>query len=141
MPTGVRCRRTLPAPKTTCGIPQKEARRSDVRAIFPQNGFIGFHAFFEYVQAEFTDRVGYAGDDYFLTHGMDKFPPETTEELACQYAEQGAAVGAIYPDIMRAMFERTHALVPKEKWDEASRGCCCSFRRGESSAGDGSRYH
>ena len=78
--------------------------------------------FFEYVQAEFTERVGYTGKDYFnyfCAHGMDKFSPETAEDLACQYAEQGAAVGAMYPDIMRSMFERTYAPVAEEKWAQA----------------------
>jgi hypothetical protein len=77
--------------------------------------------FADYVSAEFIGRVGYSGDadSFFFKHGMDKIKPETAAELAWQYAEQGAALGAIYPHVVRKMFERTHAAVPKEKWERA----------------------
>jgi hypothetical protein len=75
--------------------------------------------FFQYVEAEFTQRIGTTGDNYFVVHGMDKLPLDITENLACQYGEQGAAVGATHPDIIRAMFERTYASVPKEEWNFA----------------------
>jgi hypothetical protein len=75
--------------------------------------------FTDYVGAEFIGRVGYAGDahSFFFEHGMEKVPPNTAEELAWQYSEQGAALGAIYPHIIKKMFDQTHAVVPKEDWE------------------------
>jgi len=77
--------------------------------------------FHDYVSAEFSGRVGHSGDmlSFLCKHGMEKIKPETAAELACQYAEQGAALGAIYPHIVRKMFERTHAAVPTERWERA----------------------
>lgn len=77
--------------------------------------------FLEYVQAEFLDRVHYTGDaaDFFLEHGTDKLPMDTFSELGWQYADQGAAIGATQPSILRSMFEKTHAAVPGEEWADA----------------------
>jgi hypothetical protein len=77
--------------------------------------------FADYVGAEFIGRVGHSGDAkrFFLEHGMEKLPPQTAMELAWQYSQQGAALGAIHPQIMRKMFERTHVAVPKEEWELA----------------------
>ena len=50
---------------------------------------------------------------------MKKIKSETAAELAWQYAEQGAALGAIYPHVVRKMFQRAHATIPKEKWERA----------------------
>jgi hypothetical protein len=77
--------------------------------------------FADYVGAEFIGRVGYVGDAhrFFFEHGMEKLPPNTAEELAWQYSEQGAALGTIYPHIIRKMFDQTHAAVPKEDWERA----------------------
>ena len=94
---------------------------TDVAARIMMNFEIGSMKFWDYVSAEFIGRVGYSGNptDYFLQHGMDKIPIETASELAWQYAEQGAALGAIYPQMVRTMFERTHATVLNEKWEAA----------------------
>jgi len=75
--------------------------------------------FLDYVSAEFIGRVGYTGDaeSFFFKHGMEKIDPETAAELTWQYAQKGAALGAIYPHIVRKMFERTHAVVHKEDWE------------------------
>jgi len=75
--------------------------------------------FFDYVGTEFIGRVEYSGDylTYFMEHGMDKIPPDTAEELAWQYSDQGAALGAIHPHIIKEMFDRTHAEVSKEEWE------------------------
>lgn len=77
--------------------------------------------FSEYVAAEFLQRVGYTSDwaSYLLTHGRQKLKPRTAEELAWQYASDGAALGAICPDKVRTMFQRAHAVVPKERWEQA----------------------
>ena len=76
--------------------------------------------FQDYVSLEFTRRVGYTGDTrtYFVEHGMEKLPSSTAEELAWQYSESGAALGAIYPQVVRQMFIRAHAPVPNEKWQQ-----------------------
>jgi hypothetical protein len=78
-------------------------------------------AFADYIGKEFLGRVGYSGDanTFFLEHGMEKLPTETAAELAWQYSQQGAALGATYPQIMREMFGRTHVAVPKEEWEFA----------------------
>ena len=77
--------------------------------------------FYDYVSAEFIGRVGYKGDakSFFFKHGMEKIDPETAAQLAWQYSQQGAALGATYPHIVRKMFEQTHAAVPKEDWEQA----------------------
>jgi hypothetical protein len=75
--------------------------------------------FADYVGTEFMGRVGVSGDAnmFFLEHGMEKLPPKTVMELAWQYSQQGAALGAIHPQLVRKMFERTHVAVPKEEWE------------------------
>lgn len=77
--------------------------------------------FEDYVGAEFVKRVGYTGDpmSFFFEHGMEKINQETAEELAWQYALDGAALGAIYPDVLREMFQRTHEGVSEENWEQA----------------------
>lgn len=77
--------------------------------------------FADFVGAEIIGRVGYTGDAhrFFFDHGMEKLRPNTAQELAWQYSEQGAALGAMYPHIIRRMFEQTHAAVSKEDWERA----------------------
>jgi hypothetical protein len=77
--------------------------------------------FADFVGAEFIGRIGYTGDahSFFCEQGMKKLPPNTAQELAWQYSQQGAALGAIYPHIIRKMFEQTHTPVPKEDWERA----------------------
>ena len=55
--------------------------------------------FADYVSQEFSKRARYEGDPslFFIEHGFDKLPPETAVELAWQYADVGAAIGAIHP--------------------------------------------
>lgn len=76
--------------------------------------------FQDYISMEFCRRVHYAGDpfNYFVEHGLDKLPPNSVIELAWQYSENGAALGAIYPHIIRRIFDQTHAVVPKEEWEQ-----------------------
>jgi hypothetical protein len=77
--------------------------------------------FTDYVSADFIKRVGYSGDPdrFFFEHGMEKMDAQTAMELARQYSQQGAALGATYPHVVRKIFERTHATVPKEEWEQA----------------------
>ncbi len=77
--------------------------------------------FSDYIRAELIKRMGYKGDanSFFLEHGLKKLRPDTTEDIAYQFSTKGAALGAIYPYIMRKMFELTHKTVPKENWERA----------------------
>jgi hypothetical protein len=75
--------------------------------------------FADYVGADIVKRVRYAGDalTYFTEHGMDKLTPANAENLAWEFSSDGAVLGAIQPDMVRRMFDRTHAPFPKEKWE------------------------
>ncbi|HPF99117.1 MAG TPA: hypothetical protein PLE77_03555 [Kiritimatiellia bacterium] len=75
--------------------------------------------FADYVGADVVKRVGYAGDalTYFTEHGMDKLTPATAENMAWEFSSDGAALGAIHPDMIRRMFDQAHAAIPKEKWE------------------------
>ena len=77
--------------------------------------------FWDYVGVESAGRMGYSGDflNFLMEHGMEKLSPDTMEELAWQYSEQGAALGAIHPQVIKNMFNHTHSEVPKEKWELA----------------------
>jgi hypothetical protein len=78
--------------------------------------------FWDYVGADVTDRMGYKGVEWhsFVTErGAEKCRPEFVLESGWGYASDGAALGAIHPDVFRAMYERTHAPVPKEEWQRA----------------------
>jgi hypothetical protein len=82
----------------------------------------GSMRFFEYAQVEFLEKVpGYKGAplEFLLKHGTDKIWPESVAKMAWHFARQGVAVGAIYPELIRAMFERTYAAVSsKEQWQQ-----------------------
>lgn len=77
--------------------------------------------FSDFVNREYRRRIGFVGDParFFVECGMDKISPEGAADLAWQYANDGAALGSICPDILADMFERSHAVVPKEQWDFA----------------------
>lgn len=82
----------------------------------------GSMTFFEYVQAAYVDQFPvYKGDTlrFFLEHGMDKIRPQIVAEVAWTFPLQGVALGAIYPELVRAMFERTYTARPKEEWERA----------------------
>ena len=77
--------------------------------------------FGNYVSAEFNGRVGGAVANSQISPSklMEKVPKDTAEELAWQYSTDGAALGAIYPNMIRKMYERTHAAIPKDQWELA----------------------
>jgi hypothetical protein len=79
--------------------------------------------FYDYVSGEFSRGVGSIGDParFFIEHGLDKMTPETAVDIVRRYAVEGAALGTIYPDVLRKMYERSHSAVPKEQWDFARR--------------------
>ncbi len=53
---------------------------------------------------------------FLVTYGPRKISPEKAAESAWTYASIGAALGAVYPNVFRAMYERTHVTVPQEEW-------------------------
>lgn len=75
--------------------------------------------FFGYIAADFIRRVDYADDAsrFFSECGMKKLPSNIAEEQAWLYSVQGSALGAIYPHIIKRMFDQTYAAVPKENWE------------------------
>ena len=76
----------------------------------------------DFVGADLGDRVSdYKRDDWnslLMERGMDKFSPDVAAKNAWFYARNGAALGTMAPDVVRAMFERTHASVSNEKWQQ-----------------------
>jgi len=66
----------------------------------------------DYVAADLGDRCSYYKSDNWnrllMERGADKIPPHVAAKNAWFYARDAAALGAITPDVLRAMFERTH---------------------------------
>jgi len=80
---------------------------------------LGSMKFWDYVGADFADRIGYRGDGWdtlVIERGTQKVPPKVALTNGWEYTSAGAALGTAHPDVLRAMFERTHADVSKEKW-------------------------
>jgi hypothetical protein len=78
--------------------------------------------FWDYVGADIADRLGYKGQDWsglIMERGTQKFPPRVVLTNAWEYASAGAGLGTTHPNVLRAMFERTHAPVPQEEWQQA----------------------
>jgi hypothetical protein len=100
-----------------------EADCANLASVLVSRGRVnGSMRFFEYVQVEFLEKVpGYKGAalEFFLKHGTDKLWPESVAKMAWHFARQGVAVGAIYPELIRAMFERTYAARSKQEWELA----------------------
>jgi len=74
--------------------------------------------FWDYVGADIA-YPGYNGVGYetlVSQQGSQKVPPNLALTNSWEFASAGAALGTTHPDVLRAMFERTHAQVPKEKW-------------------------
>ncbi len=96
----------------------KRALVDQASRMLEQNS-LGSMKFQDYVGADVADRVHYEGDGWhslLVERGNQKVPPTVALTNAWEYASAGAALGAIHPDILRAMFERTHADIPEEKW-------------------------
>jgi hypothetical protein len=83
---------------------------------------LGSMAYWDYVEADVADRIGVKGDgcrSLVMERGAQKTPPKIALTNAWKYASAGAALGTIHPDVLRAMFERTHAAVsPKKQWQQ-----------------------
>ncbi len=76
----------------------------------------------DFVGADFGDRVSYykRGDwsTLVMERGTDKIPPDAAAKNAWFYARYGAALGAVAPDVVRGMYERTHVPVSQERWQK-----------------------
>jgi hypothetical protein len=74
----------------------------------------------DFVGAKSADLIGYKGDGWtslVMELGPQKIRPKMALANGWEYASDGAALGAIHPDVLRAMFERTRAAVSsKEQW-------------------------
>jgi len=87
-----------------------------------QRHSLGSMNFWDYVGADVAHRMGYKGDGWhsFVTEqGAEKCPPKFALTNGWGYASAGAALGTTHPDILRAMFDRTHARVPEKEWRSA----------------------
>lgn len=75
--------------------------------------------FWDYVGADVAARFGYAKDGWHTLvsqRGTQKVPPKLALTNSWEFASAGAALGTTHPDVLRAMFERTHARIPEEEW-------------------------
>jgi hypothetical protein len=77
----------------------------------------------DYVTSEQINRFKYPGnrDRFLLEFGNQKVPVDVAMEGAWQFAEQGAMLGAMYPDVAKGLYERTHAPQDPEMWEKARR--------------------
>ena len=75
---------------------------------------LGSMKLFDFIGADVADRIGYKGDgrhSLVLERGARKTSRKIALTNAWEYASDGTALGTIHPDVLRAMFERTHAAV------------------------------
>lgn len=77
--------------------------------------------FLAYAEGDLSGRLGFKGDrsDFIAQDGMRKVWLDPAVSYASQCAEDGAALGAIQPDVFRTLFERTHAPRDPERWEFA----------------------
>ena len=83
---------------------------------------VGSMTFWDYVEAELAPdfRAGTTGwHDLIMKRGAQKIQPRLALTTSWEYASKGVDLGATHPDVVRGMFERTHAPVSKESWQEA----------------------
>jgi hypothetical protein len=80
-------------------------------------------SFDDFVISHFMSRINCTDDPktYAIQHGNENFEPELCEKLAREYSMQGAALGAMYPDIIRNMYARTHKEENDKNWQYARR--------------------
>jgi hypothetical protein len=74
----------------------------------------------DFVAVHLGDRViEYKRDNWtqlLMERGADKISHRAAAKNAWFYAQDGAALGAVAPDVVQGMFERTHVLVSQESW-------------------------
>jgi hypothetical protein len=74
------------------------------------------------ILADLADRRGYKGDirsRLLMDPAMQKISPDVAARDGWIYARDGAALGSIFPGVVRAIFERSYAAISKQEWDEA----------------------
>jgi hypothetical protein len=76
--------------------------------------------FMDLVDDNIMKRLDYHGnvESFFIKHIKDKYYPENAETITKQFSTYGAALGAIYPDIIKKMYAKTHSEVAKEEWSK-----------------------
>jgi hypothetical protein len=94
----------------------------DVASRMVQEHSLASMKFHDYVGADIASRMNYRGDGWhtlLMERGTQKTPQEVAITNSWEYASTGAALGTTHPDVLRAMFERTHAPVPEQEWQRA----------------------
>jgi len=94
----------------------------DVASRMVQEHSLASMKFHAYVGADIAGRMNYRGDGwhtFLMERGTQKIPQEVALTNSWEYASAGAALGTTHPDVLRAMFERTHAPVPDQEWQRA----------------------
>jgi hypothetical protein len=78
--------------------------------------------FLDFVGIDIMKRAtGCVGDSctFMLAHGTVRVHPTRAEQFAWLYSVWGATAGALYPHLIRRVFEESHKAVPQERWEEA----------------------
>jgi hypothetical protein len=78
--------------------------------------------FWEFVSADVAARLGHDCKDcsaFIMNRGAEKVPPNVALTTGWGFASQGAALGAFHSNIFRSIFERSHAPIPEEEWQQA----------------------
>ena len=76
-------------------------------------------SFTDYVQAEQIKRLSFSGNPttFFREYATQRVATETAAEMAWQFAEQGAALGAVQPIAVRRLFDATQRQSKTEVYD------------------------
>lgn len=83
---------------------------------------LGSMTFWDYVAADIAERTSHKENDWHRLieqMGAQKAQPRIALTNSWEYASAGAALGATHPDVVRAMFERTHTPVSEKQWRTA----------------------
>jgi hypothetical protein len=83
---------------------------------------LGSMTFWDYVAADISERIGRTGNDWsslVMEMGAQKTQPRVALTNSWEYASAGTDLGATHPDVVRAMFERTHKPYSQKEWRTA----------------------
>ena len=73
---------------------------------------------FDYVNGSQAERLDFKGDvsQILFRFGMQKVNPESATQMCCNYAQEGSALGAIYPGHFKRLFEETYKKRDEDTW-------------------------